>query len=74
MAGLSLNRQRLKTKPSRKNVHASRLNANGSTKRAPSCRLKFKHHSLELVFSKRAKLAEVLREFYAEVQLENARL
>ena len=35
---------------------------------------KFKHHLLELCFSKRAKLAEVRREFYAEVQLENVSL
>ena len=33
-----------------------------------------KHHSLELCFSKRAKLVEVLREVYAEVQLENVSL
>ena len=33
VTGMRLNRQRLKSKPSRKNGHASRLNANGSTYR-----------------------------------------
>ena len=34
---------------------------------------KFKHHSLELCFSNEQNLAEALRQFYAEVQVENVR-